>query len=55
MTKAGITTKNQANRIGFLPKCPKSAYKASAPVTHNTTAPKIIKVVEGLSQIKRAA
>ena len=43
----GITTLNQASRIGFLPKWPRSAYSASAPVTQSTTAPRMMKVVPG--------
>ena len=34
-----MTMANQARRMGFLPKCPMSAYSASPPVTHSTTAP----------------
>jgi hypothetical protein len=43
-----MTTLNQASRIGRLPKWPRSAYSASAPVTHSTTAPRMMKVVPGL-------
>ena len=52
---AGITTENQARRIGFLPKCPRSAYSASAPVTQSTTAPRMTKVVPGWRQTKASA
>lgn len=37
--RAGSTTENQETRIGRDPKCPMSAYRASAPVTVSTTAP----------------
>ena len=50
-----MTTANQAMRMGCLPKWPMSAYKASAPVTHNTTAPKMMKVVPGSFHMKRIA
>ena len=36
---AGKTSQNQASAIGRRPKCPISAYSASAPVTHSTTDP----------------
>ena len=45
-----MTMENQASRIGFLPKWPMSAYRASAPVTHSTSAPRMMKVVPGLNQ-----
>ena len=50
-----MTKPNHAKRIGFLPKCPMSAYKASPPVTHNTTAPKIKNVVPGCSHMNFTA
>jgi hypothetical protein len=43
ITRAGITSPYQAMRIGSLPKWPMSAYSASPPVTHSTTAPSITK------------
>ena len=52
---AGITTANHAMRIGLRPKWPMSAYSASPPVTHSTTAPRITKLVPGLTQTKRTA
>ena len=36
--QAGKTTSSQARLIGVRPKCPMSAYSASAPVTARTTA-----------------
>ena len=36
--QAGKTTSSQARLIGERPKCPMSAYSASAPVTARTTA-----------------
>ena len=50
-----MTTLNQARRIGFLPKWPMSAYKASPPVTHKTTAPKMMNVVPGSCHMKLKA
>ncbi|EKD97050.1 MAG: hypothetical protein ACD_23C01099G0005 [uncultured bacterium] len=50
-----MTTENQARRIGFLPKCPISAYSASPPVTHSTTAPRMMNVVSGLAHMKASA
>ena len=38
---------DQAMRMGNFPKWPRSAYRASAPVTHNTTAPRMMKAVTG--------
>ena len=46
-----MTMANQASRMGFLPKWPMSAYSASPPVTHNTTAPRMTKVVPGWVQM----
>jgi hypothetical protein len=39
MARAGSTRPVQASWIGFLPKCPMSAYSASAPVKASTMAP----------------
>ncbi|MNK58937.1 hypothetical protein D3C87_780360 [compost metagenome] len=50
-----MTTENHAMRIGFLPKWPRSAYSASAPVTHSTIAPSRMKLVPGLSQMNFSA
>ena len=36
--QAGNTRPSQARVIGGRPKCPMSAYRASAPVMANTTA-----------------
>ena len=50
-----MTTENQASRIGFLPKWPRSAYSASAPVTHSTTAPRMMKVTPKLFHMNPSA
>ena len=42
-----MTKPYQAMRIGFLPKWPMSAYSASPPVTHSTTAPSPMKATSG--------
>ena len=39
-TRLGNTRADQASRMGRAPKCPMSAYSASAPVTHRNTAPR---------------
>ena len=46
---AGNTNRNQARRIGERPKCPMSAYSASAPVTASTTEPSAMNAVPGWS------
>ncbi|MNZ77938.1 hypothetical protein D3C78_964950 [compost metagenome] len=43
---------NQASQIGFLPKCPISAYSASAPVTQRKTPPSTRKLVSPLENRK---
>ncbi len=50
-----MTMENQATRIGRLPKCPMSAYSASPPVTHSTTAPRMMKLVPGCRTMKPMA
>ena len=55
MTSAGITSPNQAKRMGRLPKCPMSAYSASAPVTQSTTEPSAMNAIPGCVQKKRTA
>ena len=50
-----MTMLNQASRIGFLPKWPRSAYSASAPVTHSTIAPSMMNAVPGLPHMKLTA
>ncbi|GAO25398.1 hypothetical protein ALISP_5218 [Alicycliphilus sp. B1] len=52
---AGMTMENQASRMGWRPKWPMSAYSASPPVTHSTTAPRMMKVVPGWCAMKRSA
>ncbi|CFP63872.1 Uncharacterised protein [Bordetella pertussis] len=46
---------NQARRIAGRPKCPMSAYRASAPVSASTTAPSNRKLITGNSAMKRSA
>ena len=41
-----------ATRIGVRPKCPMSAYRASAPVMHSTTAPRIRNPCQWCSTMK---
>ena len=50
-----MAMENQAMRIGLRPKWPMSAYSASAPVTHNTTAPRMMKVMPGLWKVNSQA
>ena len=50
-----MTTANHAMRMGFLPKCPMSAYSASAPVTQSTMAPRMMKVMLGLANMNFSA
>ena len=47
--------KNQARRIGCRPKCPMSAYSASAPVMTSTTAPIAKNAIAGFATTNRTA
>ena len=52
---AGNTSSSHARVIGARPKCPMSAYSASAPVTASTTAASAKNAIEKWSKKKSSA